>query len=96
MKYKILKYFTSIRIVNSCELNSGGANWTAVAANCLSASSMAKSPRALVHHIFQWDGGGSVIELVGSFNQWRPIPVTNGNSNRYRCLAIDPPYAHGV
>ena len=42
-----------------------------------------ESPRALVHHIFWWDGGGGEIQLVGSFSQWQPIPVTN--RNRYCC-----------
>ena len=43
-----------------------------------------QSPQAQVHHIFQWDGGGGEIQLVGSFSipgfsPWQPIPVTNRN-----------------
>ncbi len=30
---------------------------------------------ALVNHIFQWDGGGKEVFLVGSFKRWEKIPV---------------------
>ena len=28
-------------------------------------------------HIFQWEGGGKEVFLVGSFNNWTQIPVNN-------------------
>ena len=34
---------------------------------------------AVVHHIFQWDGGGKEVFLVGSFNGWEKVPVTLPN-----------------
>ena len=32
-----------------------------------------------IHHIFQWDGGGKEVFLVGSFNGWEKVPVTLPN-----------------